>query len=71
MDRHARIPETSRRTFLTTTSAALAGVALGGLAFQSAATQRHPKRGGVLQFGTRATRPASTHTTIINCTPAM
>src|SRR5713101_7250202 len=53
MDRHARIPEISRRTFLTTTSAALAGVALGGLAFQSAAAQRHPKRGGVLHFGTR------------------
>jgi len=53
MDRHARIPEISRRTFLTTTSAALAGVALGGLAPQSAAAPRHPQRGGVLQFGPR------------------
>ena len=39
--------------FLTTTSAALVGAALGGLAPQSEAAQRHPKRGGVLQFGTR------------------
>jgi peptide/nickel transport system substrate-binding protein len=43
----------SRRTFLTTTSAMLVGAALGGLVSQSAAAQRHPTRGGVLQFGTR------------------
>src|SRR2546427_9510433 len=53
MDTHARIYEISRRSFLTTTSAALAGVALGGLAPQSAAAPRHPQRGGVVQFGPR------------------
>src|SRR5438094_1044606 len=53
MDRHGRIPKISRRTFLTTTSAALAGVALGAVAPQSAAVQRHPQRGGVLQFAPR------------------
>ena len=53
MDRHAQTTALSRRTFLATTSAALAGAALGGLVLQSEAAQRHPKRGGVLQFGTR------------------
>jgi hypothetical protein len=43
----------SRRTFLTTTGTALVGASLGGLVPQSQAAQRHPKRGGVLQFGTR------------------
>src|SRR5216683_2873120 len=52
MDSHAQTTELSRRTFLTTTSAALVGAALGGLAPQSEAAKRHPKRGGVLQFGT-------------------
>src|SRR5262245_40926488 len=52
MDRHAQTTELSRRTFLTATSAALVGAAMGGLAPQSEAAQRHPKRGGVLQFGT-------------------
>ena len=52
MDRQAQMTELSRRTFLTTTSAALVGAALGGLAPQGEAAQRHPKRGGVLQFGT-------------------
>src|SRR5215470_15960054 len=52
MDGHAQTTELSRRTFLTTTGAALVGTVLGGLALQSAAVQRHPKRGGVLQFGT-------------------
>ena len=42
-----------RRTFLTTTGAALVCASLGGLVPQSEAAQRHPKRGGVLQFGTR------------------
>ena len=51
MDRQAQTAGLSRRTFLTT-SAALVGAALGGLAPQSEAAQRHPKRGGVLQFGT-------------------
>src|SRR5215467_4426305 len=52
MDSHAQATALSRRTFLTTTSAALVGAALGGLAPGSEAAQRHPKRGGVLQFGT-------------------
>src|SRR5207253_3453191 len=52
MDSHVQTTALSRRTFLTTTSAALVGAALGGLALQSEAAQRHPKRGGVLQFGT-------------------
>ena len=50
---HTGTPDISRRTFLTTTSAALVGAALGGLAPQSEAARRHPQRGGVLQFGTR------------------
>src|SRR5215510_10152431 len=46
--------ELSRRTFLTSTSAALVGAAWGsGLSLPSEAAQRHPQRGGVLQFGTR------------------
>ena len=46
--------ELSRRTFLTSASAALVGAALGsGLSLPSEAAQRHPQRGGVLQFGTR------------------
>ena len=54
MHRHAQTSDIRRRTFLTTTSVALVGAALGaGLAPQSEAVQRHPKRGGVLQFGTR------------------
>src|SRR5712691_7905303 len=54
MDRHSQTPIISRRTFLTTTSAALVGAALGGgLVSQSEAAQQRPKRGGVLQFGTR------------------
>src|SRR6266487_6202285 len=54
MHRHAQTPDISRRTFLTTTGAALVGAALrGGLAPQSEAAQRHLKRGGVLQFGSR------------------
>src|SRR5438309_9767962 len=53
MERYRQTTQFSRRTFLTTTSAALVGAAMGGLAPQSEAAQRHPKRGGVLQFGTR------------------
>src|SRR6266436_1403385 len=52
MDRQRQTTALSRRTFLTTTSAALVGAALGRVAPQSEAAQRHPKRGGVLQFGT-------------------
>ena len=51
MDRHIQTPDISRRTFLTTTSAALVGTPLGGLAPQSEAAKRHPQRGGTLQFG--------------------
>src|SRR5262249_6805729 len=53
MDRHTQTPAISRRMFLTTTSAVLVGAVLGGLAPQSTAAQRHPKRSGVLQFGPR------------------
>src|SRR4029450_13797582 len=53
MDHYRQTTTFSRRTFLTTTSAALAGAALSGLVLQSEAATRHPKRGGVLQFGTR------------------
>ena len=46
--------ELSRRTFLSSASAALVGAALGsGFSLPSEAAQRHPQRGGVLQFGTR------------------
>ena len=53
MIRHTQALDVSRRTFLTTVSTVLAGAALGGLTLQSEAAKRHPKRGGVLQFGTR------------------
>src|SRR6266478_3630505 len=53
MDRHPQTTVLSRRTFLITTSAALVGAALSGLAPQSAVATRHPQRGGVLQFGAR------------------
>src|SRR6266446_5031914 len=51
MDRQRQTTALSRRTFLTTTSAALVGAALGRVAPESEAAQRHPKRGGALQFG--------------------
>src|SRR5262245_40049321 len=53
MDRHTEIPAISRRTFLTATSAVLVGTSLGGLVPYGTAAQRHPQRGGVLQFGSR------------------
>src|SRR5712691_2278064 len=54
MDRPVQITALSRRTFLTTTSAALMGAALGGgLVPWVEAAKRHPQRGGVLLFGTR------------------
>ena len=54
MDRHAQTTALSRRTFLATASTALLGSTLGGgRSLHSEAAQRHPKRGGVLQFGTR------------------
>jgi peptide/nickel transport system substrate-binding protein len=51
MDRHTQTSEFSRRTFLTTTGAALVGTALGGLSPRSAAATRRPGRSGTLQFG--------------------
>jgi len=51
MDRHRQTTVLHRRTFLTTASAALAGMALGRLTPQSEAAQRHPKRGGTLNYG--------------------
>jgi ABC-type transport system substrate-binding protein len=53
MDRHTQAPDISRRTFLATVSATLASTALGGMVPHSMAATRHPKRGGVLQFGAR------------------
>src|SRR5712664_2986801 len=54
MDRHTKTPDLSRRTFLTTTSAALIGAALGGgLVPQTKAAKRHPQRGGTLHYGSR------------------
>ncbi len=52
MDRHIQAPDISRRTFLATASATLAGAALGGMVPHGMAATRHAKRGGVLQFGT-------------------
>jgi peptide/nickel transport system substrate-binding protein len=57
MDQYRPNVGLSRRTFLTTTSAALLGTAMGGLVPQSAAAQQPPKRSGVLQFGTRLDAP--------------
>jgi peptide/nickel transport system substrate-binding protein len=53
MGKYTETPDLSRRMFLTTASAVLAGAALGGLAPRSEAAQRHPQRHGVLEFGTR------------------
>ena len=57
MDRYRPTAGLSRRTFLTTTSAALLGTAMGGPVPQSVAAQQHPKGRGVLQFGTRLDAP--------------
>src|SRR5215831_20807504 len=53
MGRHTETLDLSRRMFLTTASAVLAGAALGRLVPQSEAAQQHPQRHGVLKFGTR------------------
>ncbi len=53
MERDVKTTELSRRTFLTTSSAAVVGAALGGLVPQSEAAMRHPERGGTLKFATR------------------
>ena len=51
MDRQAQTMALSRRAFLTTTSTAIVGAALGGLSPRSAAAPRRPGRSGTLQFG--------------------
>src|SRR5215472_16861225 len=51
MDRQAQTMALSRRAFLTTTSTAIVGAALGGLSPRSAAAPRRPGRGGTWQFG--------------------
>jgi peptide/nickel transport system substrate-binding protein len=53
MDRHTETSDISRRTFLTAASSVLVGAALGGLAPRSAASKRHPQRGGILNYGSR------------------
>ena len=53
MDRHTETPDISRRTFLTATSAVLVGATLGGLVPHGLAAQRHPQRGGILNYGSR------------------
>lgn len=73
MDRCIAPPDISRRTFLTTTSAALVGATLGGLAPQSAVAKPHPQRAGVLQFGSRVDAPgldSHRHNQLHTSTPA-
>ncbi len=53
MERNSQTTGLSRRTFLTTSSAAVVGAALSGLAPQSEAAKRRSGRGGTLKFGTR------------------
>lgn len=53
MDKQTQSPNVSRRTFLATGSATLAGAALGGFVPQSEAAKRDPSKGGTLKFGTR------------------
>jgi hypothetical protein len=65
MDRQPNTVELSRRTFLATTSAALVGAAWHGLVPQPEAAQRHPQRGGVLQFGTQEPECAPTTGVVI------
>ncbi|MGH8058405.1 MAG: hypothetical protein ACREOH_14400, partial [Candidatus Entotheonellia bacterium] len=45
--------ELSRRDFLATTGGALVGMSALGLVGRAAASKRHPKRGGVLRYGSR------------------
>jgi peptide/nickel transport system substrate-binding protein len=53
MDSISKTTELSRRTFLATTSAALVGAAWDGLVPQMEAAQRHPQRGGILNYASR------------------
>ena len=53
MEKQTQSPYLSRRTFLATGSATLAGAALGGLASKGEAAQRDTSKGGTLKFATR------------------
>ena len=53
MKRQLEQTDLSRRHFLATGSAAVAGAALGGLLPQSEAATRAPDKGGTLKFATR------------------
>jgi peptide/nickel transport system substrate-binding protein len=53
MTRHLEQTSLSRRHFLATGSAAVAGAALGGLVPRSEAATRAPDKGGTLRFATR------------------
>jgi peptide/nickel transport system substrate-binding protein len=53
MTRHLEQTSLSRRHFLATGSAAVAGAALGGLMPRSEAAKRAPDKGGTLRFATR------------------
>src|SRR5262245_40461115 len=53
-ERTGRVLDVSRRDFLATTGGALVGMAAFGLVGQApAAGERHPQRGGSLQYGSR------------------
>ncbi len=56
-DKHLAIPDISRRTFLSTTSTALVGAALGVRVPLSEAARRHPARKGALHIGMRNDTP--------------
>ena len=53
MEKQTQSPHLSRRMFLATGSATLAGAALGGLASKGEAAQRDTSKGGTLKFATR------------------
>ncbi len=53
MERPTSRTALSRRTFLATGSAAMAGAALSGLASNSEAAKRDPSKSGSLKFATR------------------
>ena len=52
-ERTTRAHELSRREFLETAGGALAGMAAFGLVDRAAAGERHPQRGGSLQYGSK------------------
>ncbi len=53
MTQHTESTNLSRRAFLASSSAAVAGAAIGGLASKSEAAKRDPNKGGTLKFGSR------------------